>query len=174
MSKLPDYTLTITPAGDDRSAFTMACPHCGHTYVEDRYHGADLSREVIDRAYIRYGSPIRVCASCGKEFLDRSMREPALQDAPVKSQLTKYRRSGAIMILVGVVIAVACLLLSFEADGLIGIIGLGLIVAGLIRVLASPQGLKTDKELRAEAEASRQRVADPAYLDRLRENGIIQ
>lgn len=176
MSKLQDYSLEIIPGiKDGRSIcdFKMKCPHCGETYVEDRFHGEGLTREVIDRLYTRYGSPVRKCKTCEREFLDRSMREAALEDHPIEGILTKNRRIGWGMLLIGVIVVGICLFAEFEIAGLLGLGGIAMIVMGLIRILASPQGLKTNKELKAEIELSKKRIADCEYLNVLKENGII-
>ena len=46
---------------------TKKCPHCGKTYSFMEPKGTG-----------NYGSPLRICASCGKPFVDKDYREIAI------------------------------------------------------------------------------------------------
>ena len=143
----------------------MNCPHCGK-----------VNRESCN-AYM-YGSPIRICRSCGEKYIDSRYREPAISGFDPKSTNTAFYGKGSI----GFGIAFACFfgwfLYCALADGVyslrVGILCIGCLL-GFIGCLIQFVRIKSgsaDRENAKYLEESEKRLSDKGYVDELIKMGI--
>ena len=142
------------------------CPYCHRTYSFMPGRGTSL-----------FGSPLRVCNSCGKGFIDKEYREIAI-DGVRKADTKKVSPASIILFIVSLVpicfVVYAELSGFFSAGfifgegrwGFIGMLAFSLLWVGVIcsEVLGYKKRLAL---LEKEKEASIARLRDPAYRQAL-------
>ena len=145
----------------------VRCPFCGKQYgLTGDYH---------------YGSPIRSCQKCKRQYLDYTYHEIAFEGIrqvdvnPTEEQKQDKRKQGIVAVVVGLAaIAFGIVMIFFGWIApwpfLIG----GVAVAGGVGLMkeSGEKGLaKTREKLEQERQASFQRVGDPNYIAALRSMG---
>lgn len=143
----------------------MNCPHCGK-----------MNRESCN-AYM-YGSPIRVCQSCGRKYTDLRYTEPAINGFDPKSANSSVFAKGAGIFAAGFVFTLVWVIISINTRGsysikmagasFICLLGLIICIVSLIRIKS---GIAEKENLRY-LEESEQRLADKEYVKELIEMGI--
>lgn len=143
----------------------MNCPHCGK-----------MNRESCN-AHM-YGSPIRVCKSCGKKYVDSRYIEPALTGFDRKSTDPSVFAKGMGIFGAGFVITIGWVIFTINTRGsysikmagtsVICLIGLVMCAVMLIRIKS---GI-ADRENQKYLEESEKRLADKEYVRELIDNGI--
>lgn len=143
----------------------MNCPHCGKT-----------NRESCN-AYM-YGSPVRICRSCGKKYIDGRYREPAISGFDPKSTNASFYGKGC----VGFGIAFACFfgwfLYCAISNGVyslrVGILCTGCLAAfiGCIIQYVRIKSGAVQRENSKYLEESEKRLSDKSYVDELIRMGI--
>ena len=143
----------------------MNCPHCGK-----------MNRESCN-AHM-YGSPIRVCKSCGRKYVDSRYTEPAISGYDPKSTDPSLFLKGIALFGAGLVLILTWLIYSIKANGSYSIrlagtafvcfLGLVLCIVCFIRIKS---GI-ADRENQKYLEESVKRLSDKEYVRELIDNGI--
>ena len=143
----------------------MNWPHCGKT-----------NRESCN-AYM-YGSPVRICRSCGQKYIDGRYREPAISGLDPKSTNASFYGKGC----VGFGIAFACFFgwflycaISNRVYSLrVGILCTGCLAAfiGCIIQYVRIKSGAVQRENAKYLEESEKRLSDKSYVDELIRMGI--
>lgn len=143
----------------------MNCPHCGK-----------MNRESCN-AHM-YGSPIRVCKSCGNKYVDNRYTEPALTGFDRKSTDPSLYAKGAGIFAAGFVLTLGWVLFDIKTTGsypikaagasFICLMGLILCIVCLVRIKS---GI-VEKENLKYLEESEKRLSDKEYVRELIDNGI--
>lgn len=133
------------------------CPACQKVYEKNFYSGKPKPEEKI-----RYGSPIRVCPSCGQEFIDADYKEIALEGIPNQSLYKPVMPGTIIYTLLAVMLAFFAFLFDFRILPFV-FLGLGIIIIG--SDLFSYQ--KRKRYLEQESLRSKERIQDPSYVAKL-------
>lgn len=144
------------------------CPHCGHPLGPS------------ENAYF-YGSPFRVCNKCKQTYVDNRYHEIALEGirpqdiTPTEGEKKNRQKDGMKKLWIGIGLCAAFVLILFTGWIVfpLPIIGVGMIVSG-VKVMkgAGAKGIeKTKRALALEEQQSRQRMQDPAYVEKLRSIG---
>ncbi len=143
------------------------CPHCGYNPGE----AAD--------AYL-YGSPIRVCAKCKQEYVDRRYHEIAIdgirhEDINITPErYAKVQKNAILSIVVGSGIFILHFMIRLGlAWGLIAVLGVIILVSGIDTLMG---GIKRSIEknrvvLEQERKMSVLRMKDSHYVQKLRTIG---
>ena len=143
----------------------MNCPHCGK-----------MNRESCN-AHM-YGSPIRVCKSCGKKYVDSRYTEPALTGFDRKSTDPSLYAKGAGIFAAGFVITLGWVIIDIKTKGSypIKVAGASFIcLMGLVLCLVCFVRIKSgisEKENQKYLEESEKRLSDKEYVRELIDNGI--
>lgn len=133
------------------------CPACQKVYEKNFYSGKPKPEEKI-----RYGSPIRVCPSCGHEFIDADYREIALEGIPNEADYKPIMPGTILYTLLAFGLALFAFFFEFHILPFF-FLGLGVIIIG--SDLFSYQ--KRKRYLEQEIQRSKVRIQDPAYLEKL-------
>lgn len=143
----------------------MNCPHCGK-----------MNRESCN-AHM-YGSPIRMCKSCGKKYVDSRYTEPAISGFDTKSVNFSFFIKGVALFGAGFVFTLLWLIYSIKTRGRYSIrlagtsfvcfLGLIMCIAMLIRIKSGIADSENQKFL----EESEKRLSDKEYVRELIDNGI--
>ena len=144
---------------------TKKCPHCKHTY------------KFFDADYIGYGSPVRTCESCGKNFIDKDYIEIAIDGI---RKVDKKRCSPSTLI--GAILFCGIFVFTLSGNslstsdgppGMDEIIFFGLLAAGSLYLLISEiRGFKERQRFLAEETiASENRLKNREYAYFLKELG---
>ncbi len=141
------------------------CPHC-----------QKINRESCN-AHM-YGSPVRVCKSCGRKYVDSRYREPAIDGFDPKSLNSSLYAKGAAFFGIAFVLTSAWLVYSIKSTGkypvklagsvFICFMGLILCIVMLIRIRS---GAAERENLKYLVE-SEKRLSDKEYVRELMEMGI--
>lgn len=138
----------------------MNCPHCGK-----------MNRESCN-AWM-YGSPIKVCKSCGQKYLDSRYREPAVSGLDQRSVDPKFYLKGmgifvAATVFVAVWLWYSVYILGHYNTRQVGILALcGFAAAAcLVLYIRIKLGLEDKSNARLLAE-SEERLKDPGYVQEL-------
>lgn len=137
-----------------------SCPCCGKKIMDYDPRG-------------RFGSPIRVCPSCKREYIDESYREIALDGMPERKLDT-----GKVVKLVLIILAITAvsgIMLYMGSDSLKLRITFFASILAFVLVLGRLIYIKSGMEQRAwqkEAEQSAKRLEDKAYAIKLKQNGF--
>ena len=137
------------------------CPACNQPYEKNFYSGKPKDEEKI-----RYGSPIKVCKYCGKEFIDSDYKEIALEGVPNKEDYQRFTKGTILYTVLSFVMAYFSWLFDFSVLPII-FIALGVIIIGS-DIISYEKRLK---HLEKETAASKERLSDPAYAMRLAQHG---
>lgn len=134
--------------------YTKSCPLCGYKY------------QIHSLVKKQYGSPIRKCSQCNKQFVDTDFLEIAL--LPQRKRRT-YRVS-LLAIFHAIIWGILTLLVwdtSSLVNNLVTTIPLGMSIIWIISDICGYRGrcLELDKEL----QNSRIRLSDPEYIRLLHE-----
>lgn len=150
------------------------CPHCGYNPGE----AAD--------AYL-YGSPIRVCAKCKQEYVDRRYHEIAIDGIRFEDinlspeRFVADRKKAFITIIIGVSILVLNLIIAFNSSAtisfpvftFISLLGAVILVSGIDTLMDGTK--RSIEKNRAILEQERQisvlRMVNPNYVQKLRTIG---
>lgn len=141
------------------------CPYCGK-----KIPGYNASVQ-------EFGSPIRTCKACGREYLDRRYHEAAV-DGYQKSSLDI--RNSCKVILLGCILLAASGLLNLHliADGgrysvkglITSVLSLLILMYGILDAVRIRTGVK-EKGLEKKIEESKARLQNKAYAQQLTELG---
>lgn len=137
--------------------FMRLCPSCGQLL----YHRAQVQD-------LRYGSPFQQCPNCGGEYFDLRYQEPALLRNPHLNRLPHS-------LLGGLLLGGAFLLGAVYLERKLELILLGLLFFGSSAYFALQfyrSSASRKQAFQEELSRSRQRLQDPAYVAKLRDNGI--
>ena len=147
---------------------TKSCPHCGYNYSIHEPKGSGF-----------YGSKIRTCQRCGKQFIDKEYREIAIEGI---REVDEHRISPATLFSALFFIAFACALvwlffndLSLFSSGrtFFSLIGAA-ISAGIgvfLVVSESNEYGERQEYLKQEKINSEKRMQNPQYINLLKELG---
>lgn len=120
-----------------------------------------------------YGSPIRTCPKCKKEFLDKRWREVAIDGFAPGSKNAKLYLGATIGFLLFTIVCVLCLITMINTQGhypikLVGCIVLGIVgtIGCAIVFLRIVTGYE-DKQNARYMEESKKRLQDKNYVDKL-------
>lgn len=139
---------------------TKKCPHCGKVYERNSYAG----RPSKDNR-TKYGSPLIVCSSCRKGFLDDEYREIAI-DGPREVDTKRISPAGIVYGLLGVIIG----LVGFSGGSVVA--GCIFLIMGLYFPLSELSSYEKRQEaLKKEALASEMRLQNPTYAATLKRLG---
>lgn len=142
------------------------CPHCGKTYESYSTYTKQYNNNS--------GSPFIVCRSCGKTFVDKEIKEPAL--LPYTGEgFELWRCFFAFLMpwgLAGIFAAVAAFNMEEKPVALfvIAAILIGIYVA--LTIYTIKNRIKFIEDDRKEYKASEQRLANPDYARALKEAGF--
>lgn len=140
------------------------CPNCGAKYGDNR---TDI---------YRYGSPVRTCAKCKGQYLNKCYHEAEIDgfsDADVSVEASKKNIRNALM-MIGIMAAVNVLFYVMQRHSWIYLLFVGL---GVVYLLVSVKDYITVKNgtrqqaLEQERLASVERLSDPEYACLLKELG---
>ena len=137
------------------------CPACNQPYEKNFYSGKPKPEEKI-----RYGSPIKVCKYCKKEFIDSDYKEIALEGVPNKEDYNRFTKGTILYTLLSFAMAYFTWLFDFGVLPFV-FIALGIIIIGSDLITYQ----KRQKHLEKEISESKRRMEDPAYAQRLAEHG---
>lgn len=137
------------------------CPACNQPYEKNFYSGKPKPEEKI-----RYGSPIKVCKYCKKEFIDSDYKEIALEGVPNKENFERFTKGTISYTIASFVMAFFAYIFDFKLLPVI-FIALGLIIIGS-DILSYNKRLK---HLEKEITESKKRMSDPQYALRLMQHG---
>ena len=84
------------------------CPACNQPYEKNFYSGKPKPEEKI-----RYGSPIKVCKYCKKEFIDSDYKEIALEGVPNKEDYNRFTKGTILYTLLSFAMAYFAWLFDF-------------------------------------------------------------
>lgn len=140
------------------------CPHCGNK-----------NRETCNKWM--YGSPIRICKSCGKKYVDKRYREVAIQGFDKRSVNELFYLKGALFFLALMIICLAVLwstanfLGFYSLKGVFCAVGcaIGCVGCGVmyLRIKLGIETKDNDKLLKE----SEERLKDKAYVQELIDAG---
>lgn len=137
------------------------CPACNQPYEKNFYSGKPKPEEKI-----RYGSPIKVCKFCGKEFIDSDYKEIALDGIPNKDDYKRFTKGTILYTLLAFAMAYFAWLFDFSILPAVFIL-LGVIIIGSDLLTY----VKRQKHLENEILESKKRMEDPDYALRLMKHG---
>ena len=137
------------------------CPACNQPYEKNFYSGKPKPEEKI-----RYGSPIKVCKYCKKEFIDSDYKEIALEGVPNQTDYKRFTKGTIPYTIASFVMAFFAWLFDFSVLPLVFVV-LGLIIIG--SDIVSFQ--KRQNHLEKEILESKKRMEDPQYALRLLQHG---
>ena len=137
------------------------CPACNQPYEKNFYSGKPKPEEKI-----RYGSPIKVCKYCKKEFIDSDYKEIALEGVPNKEDYNRFTKGTILYTLLSFAMAYFAWLFDFGVLPFV-FIALGIIIIGSDLITYQ----KRQKHLEKEILESEKRIEDSAYAHRLAEHG---
>lgn len=139
---------------------TKYCPHCNRIYDVETISGSALKpRET------KYGSPLRICPHCKKVFLDREYHEIAIE-GPQRADMVRVSPYGCVCCAFGVGMGI----IMFGAGlALVGCLFIGLGAYSYYSE-ASTYAERQQRVIR-EAEASEERLKNPAYAAILKRLG---
>lgn len=137
------------------------CPACNQPYEKNFYSGKPKPEEKI-----RYGSPIKVCKYCKKEFIDSDYKEIALEGVPNKDDFKRFTKGTISYTIAAFVMAFFAYIFEFRFLPIVFIL-LGMIIIGSDIITYT----KRLKHLEKETLASKERMSDPVYAKRLAEHG---
>lgn len=137
------------------------CPACNQPYEKNFYSGKPKPEEKI-----RYGSPIKVCKYCGKEFIDSEYKEIALEGIPNKEDYNRFTKGTILYTVLAFAMAYFSWLFDFGLLPFV-FIALGLIIIGSDLVSYT----KRQKHLEKEIMESKKRMENPEYALRLARHG---
>lgn len=137
--------------------FMSLCPACGQLL----YHRAQVQD-------IRYGSPFQSCPGCGAEYFDYRFREPGLE---ARHHVDRLPKSTLGSLLLGAAFLLGAVYLDRKLEmALMGALFLGAALYFAVTFWRSSE--ERHRAFQEELTASRLRLKDPEYVDRLRANGI--
>lgn len=137
------------------------CPACNQPYEKNFYAGKPKPEEKI-----RYGSPIKVCKYCKKEFIDQDYKEIELEGVPNKEDYERFTKGTILYTVLSFAMAFFAFLFEFKFLPILFVV-LGIIIIGSDILTYS----KRLKHLEKETLASKERLSDPEYAKRLVEHG---
>ena len=137
------------------------CPTCNQPYEKNFYSGKPKPEEKI-----RYGSPIKVCKYCKKEFIDSDYKEIALEGVPNQEDYKRFTKGTIAYTIASFVMAFFFYIFDFRFLPILFII-LGVIIIGSDMISYQ----KRQKYLEKEILESRKRLEDPLYALRLMHHG---
>ena len=137
------------------------CPACNQPYEKNFYSGKPNKEEKIP-----YGSPIKVCKYCKKEFIDSDYKEIALEGVPNKEDYNRFTKGTILYTLLSFAMAYFAWLFYFGILPFV-FIALGIIIIGSDLLSYT----KRQKHLESEISESKKRLEDPAYALRLAQHG---
>lgn len=137
------------------------CPSCQKPYERNFYSGKPKPEEKI-----RYGSPVKVCPSCGHEFIDRDYREIALEGIPNMSDYKRFAPGTILYTILSCGLALFTYYIEFRILPVIFLL-LGCIITGSDLVTYQ----KRQNHLKKEILASQTRMKDPSYARKLASYG---
>ncbi len=142
----------------------MTCPNCGAKTKESCNTWM-------------YGSPVKTCASCNTEYIDRRWREVAIDGFDPRSSNSGFYLKG---LLGFVVFTVVCVLLLFLMSASSGHFPLKLLIAAIGGILGSvfcayrlfviKSGIQ-DKDNAVFMTESKQRLKNSEYVEKLEKYG---
>lgn len=142
---------------------TKRCPHCRTVYIRNMPQNMPL-----------YGSPVRVCKTCNKTFIDKDFQELSITGMPSDYE---YPDVGTTMfsllipIILAAVFITKCIMKYSTTLLVLSIISVSIIVIMLV-IEFSPKSLsKTKQKYDQEYEASKKRMQDPEYVEILKKIG---
>lgn len=142
------------------------CPHCGKTYESYSTYTKDFNNH--------QGSPFVRCRFCGNIFVDKEIKEPALE--PYTGKGFELWRCYFTFLMPFGLGGVAALLCAFNAEkygpllGLVGLILLALYAFLTFSTVVDREKLKEDD--RKQYEESERRLMNPEYAKALKEAGF--
>ena len=120
-----------------------------------------------------YGSPIVICKSCGAEYLERQLREPAIDGTVSVTTNTSSQLKGLLICLA--MTAVGGLCYKFFTYGRLKMLAIAMFgVLGMIyfgALLIKNKSGAADKENQRYLEESEHRLSDRNYAEKLRALG---
>ena len=137
------------------------CPACNQPYEKNFYSGKPKPEEKV-----RYGSPIKVCKYCKKEFIDSDYKEIALEGVPNQEDYKRFTKGTIAYTIASFVMAFFFYIFDFRFLPILFII-LGVIIIG--SDLTSYK--KRQKHLEKEILESRKRMEDPQDALQLMQHG---
>ena len=143
---------------------TKKCPYCGRVY-EQRACGSFGRKPQPEDVWV-YGSPMRLCESCKRIFIDKDVKELAITELR-KSDTAKITANTKMLLPMGALVAVLLYVLGQPTFAIVA-------VAVAVVYLAMDLGMypMRMKKLRREREASEKRLSDPDYARALKKAGI--
>ncbi len=142
------------------SFIESACTSCG-------------AKQRIDCNTWGYGSPIVTCRSCGAEYLERQLREPAAEGLVPVTSNTSAQIKGVLVCLAFTLAGALCyalftvnrlLMLAMAVFGFFGMIY-------FITLLIKNKSGAAERENRKYMEESERRLSDRSYAEKLRAYG---
>ena len=142
------------------------CPHCGKTYE---------SYSIYTKSYQSHqGSPFITCKFCGETFVDKEIKEPALEPYSEKGfELWRCFFAFLMPFGLGGILAIICALNSEEyaiGAGVVAFILLGIYMALTIYTIVNRAKLQEDDK--KEYKESERRLQNPEYAKALRDAGF--
>ena len=143
---------------------TKKCPYCGRVY-EQRACGS-IGRKPRPEDVWVYGSPMKLCESCKRIFIDKDVKELAITELR-KSDKAKITANTRMLLPMGALVAVLLYLLGQPTFAIVA-------AAVAVVYLAMDLGMYPMRmgKLKKEREASEKRLSDPDYARALKRAGI--
>ena len=143
---------------------TKKCPYCGRVY-EQRACGSFGRKPQPEDVWV-YGSPMKLCESCKRIFIDKDVKELAITELR-KSDTAKITANTKMLLPMGALVAVLLYVLGQPTFAIVA-------VAVAVVYLAMDLGMYPMRmgKLRKEREASEKRLSDPDYARALKKAGI--
>ncbi len=137
------------------------CPSCNQPYEKNFYSGKPKPEEKI-----RYGSPIKVCSFCKKEFIDEDYKEIAIEGIPNENDYKRFQSGTILYTISSFAMAFFSFIFDFQLLPILFVI-LGIIIIGSDIISYN----KRLNHLEKEKAASRERLNNPNYALRLLQHG---
>ena len=117
------------------------CPSCNQPYEKNFYSGKPKPEEKI-----RYGSPIKVCKYCKKEFIDSDYKEIALEGVPNKEEYNRFTKGTILYTVLAFAMAYFAWVFEFSVLPFVFIV-LGVIIIGSDIVTYTKRQKHLEKEI---------------------------
>ena len=143
---------------------TKKCPYCGRVY-EQRACGSIGRKPQPEDVWV-YGSPMKLCESCKRIFIDKDVKELAITELR-KSDKAKITANTRMLLPMGALVALLLYLLGQPTFAIVA-------AAVAVVYLAMDLGMYPMRmgKLKKEREASEKRLSDPDYARALKRAGI--
>ena len=143
---------------------TKKCPYCGRVY-EQRACGGFGRKPQPEDVWV-YGSPMKLCESCKRIFIDKDVKELAITELR-KSDTAKITANTKTLLPMGALVAVLLYVLGQPTFAIVA-------AAVAVVYLAMDLGMYPMRmgKLKKERAASEKRLSDPDYARALKKAGI--